>query len=154
MTSSVSSATSAAASQATIRQTIAGNFDTFLQLLTTQLQEPEPARSARHQPVHPAAGAVLRGRAAAQDQRSPGDARGRLDEQPGGERGGYLGATITADGSTTTLADGKATWSLTAAKPAAKARSRSSIQRADRLHRRRGAIDGRHLQFHMGWANR
>ena len=34
-------------------------------------QEPEPARSARHQPVHPAAGAVLRRRAAAQDQRLP-----------------------------------------------------------------------------------
>src|SRR5216110_973743 len=42
MTSSVSSATSAAASQATTRQTIAGNFDTFLQLLTTQLQNQNP----------------------------------------------------------------------------------------------------------------
>ena len=121
MTSSVSSATSAAASQAATRQTIAGNFDTFLQLLTTQLQNQNPldpldTNQFTQQLVQ---------FSSVEQQLKTNDFLATLVDASTSNRAasaaGYLGATITADGSTTTLADGKATWSLTAAKPAAKA---------------------------------
>jgi len=34
-------------------QQLAGNYDTFLTLLTTQLKNQNPLHSARHQSVHP-----------------------------------------------------------------------------------------------------
>ena len=53
---------------------IAGNFQTLPDAADDAIAEPESARSAGHQPVHPAARAIRRRRAAAQDQRSAGHA--------------------------------------------------------------------------------
>ena len=47
---------------------LSGNFDTFLQLLTTQLKNQDPTVADGFQPVHPAAGRVQPGRAADQHQ--------------------------------------------------------------------------------------
>jgi len=122
MTSSVSSATSsAAASQAATRQTIAGNFDTFLQLLTTQLQNQNPldpldTNQFTQQLVQ---------FSSVEQQLKTNDYLAKLVDASATDRaasaGGYLGATITADGSTTTLANGQATWNLSLNKPATKA---------------------------------
>ena len=121
MTTSVSSSTSAAASQASTRQTIAGNFDTFLQLLTTQLQNQNPldpldTNQFTQQLVQ---------FSSVEQQLKTNDFLATLVDASTTNRAasaaGYLGATVTADGSTTTLANSKATWTLTAAKPAAKA---------------------------------
>ena len=72
--------------------------------------EPEPARSARHQPVHPAAGAVRRRRAAAEDERPALDAG-----QPAADRAVDPGAGLRrqdrrVDGSTTALTNSSAIW--------------------------------------------
>ena len=122
MTSSISSATSSAASsQASTRQTIAGNFDTFLQLLTTQLQNQNPldpldTNQFTQQLVQ---------FSQVEQQLKSNDYLATLVDASATSRavsaGGYLGANITADGSTTTLANGKASWSLNLTKPATKA---------------------------------
>jgi len=122
MTSSISSATSStAASQASTRQTIAGNFDTFLQLLTTQLQNQNPldpldTNQFTQQLVQ---------FSQVEQQLKSNDYLATLVDASATSRaisaGGYLGANITADGSTTTLANGKASWSLGLTKPATKA---------------------------------
>jgi flagellar basal-body rod modification protein FlgD len=65
---------------------IANNFDQFLTLLTTQLRNQNAARSARHQSVHPAAGAVRRRRAAAQAERDADGAARRQQGDHGRER--------------------------------------------------------------------
>jgi flagellar basal-body rod modification protein FlgD len=120
---SVSSATSSdiAASLSTSRQTIAGNFDTFLQLLTTQLQNQNPldpldTNQFTQQLVE---------FSSVEQQLKTNDLLGSLVTANTSNRAaaaaGYLGASITADGSTTSLADGKASWTFSAAKPAAKA---------------------------------
>src|SRR5689334_9511292 len=120
---SVSSATSTdiAASLSTSRQTIAGNFDTFLQLLTTQLQNQNPldpldTNQFTQQLVE---------FSSVEQQLKTNDLLGSLVTANTANRAaaaaGYLGASITADGSTTSLADGKASWTFSAAKPAAKA---------------------------------
>ena len=122
MTSSISSATSSAASsQTATRQTIAGNFDTFLQLLTTQLQNQNPldpldTNQFTQQLVQ---------FSGVEQQLKTNDYLATLVDASASSRavaaGGYLGANVTADGSTTTLADGKASWSLSLTKPATKA---------------------------------
>ena len=66
---------------------IAGNFQTFLTAADHAAAEPEPARSARHQPVHPAAGAVRRRRAAAQDQRLSSSTLVSLQQTDAGDPG-------------------------------------------------------------------
>jgi flagellar basal-body rod modification protein FlgD len=119
--SSTSSTADIAASNASSRQTIAGNFDTFLQLLTTQLQNQNPldpldTNQFTQQLVE---------FSGVEQQLKTNDLLGSLVTSATANRAasaaGYLGATITADGSTTTLADGKAQWTFSSAKPAAKA---------------------------------
>jgi flagellar basal-body rod modification protein FlgD len=119
--SSTSSTTDIASSNASSRQTIAGNFDTFLQLLTTQLQNQNPldpldTNQFTQQLVE---------FSGVEQQLKTNDLLGSLVTSATASRAasaaGYLGAAITADGSTTTLADGKAQWTFTSAKPAAKA---------------------------------
>src|SRR5215218_3153539 len=64
-------------------------------------QEPEPARPARHQPVHAAARAVRLGRAAAEIERH---ALGPLDDGQGSttsNAASFIGMQVTADGATT-----------------------------------------------------
>ncbi len=125
MTAGISSLTSLSGASAgktsSDASTIAGNFNQFLTLLTTQLQNPEPARSPRHQPVHPAAGAVRLGRAAAQDQRPARQPDHRSKASAAATASGLIGKTVTADGATTSLADGSASWTLNPARAATKA---------------------------------
>ena len=64
----------AAAANALASQQIAGNFQSFLTPADDAIAEPESARSAGHQPVHPAARRIRRRPAAAQHQRLAGDA--------------------------------------------------------------------------------
>jgi flagellar basal-body rod modification protein FlgD len=109
------------ASQAATRKTIAGNFDTFLQLLTTQLQNQNPLdpldTNQFTQQLVQFTGveqslktndllATLIGLGASTNAASAAS---------------YLGASITADGSSAALSNGKASWAFAAAKPAAKA---------------------------------
>jgi flagellar basal-body rod modification protein FlgD len=110
-----------AASQSSARRTIAGNFDTFLQLLTTQLQNQSPldpldTNQFTQQLVQ---------FSAVEQTLKTNDLLATLVSASTASRAagaaGYLGATITADGSKTTLADGKATWHLNSSRAAAKA---------------------------------
>src|ERR1700755_2209849 len=114
-------ASSIATSNASSRQTIAGNFDTFLQLLTTQLQNQNPldpldTNQFTQQLVE---------FSGVEQQLKTNDLLDSLVTNAAANRAasaaGYLGATITADGSTTSLSDGAAQWTFNAAKPAAKA---------------------------------
>src|SRR6476659_9948668 len=118
---SSTSAAGIAASQASSRKTIAGNFDTFLQLLTTQLQNQNPldpldTNQFTQQLVE---------FSGVEQALKTNDLLGTLVSASTANRAasaaGYLGATITADGSTTALSVGKAAWTFSAAKPAAKA---------------------------------
>jgi flagellar basal-body rod modification protein FlgD len=118
---SSTSASSVAASQATSRKTIAGNFDTFLQLLTTQLQNQNPldpldTNQFTQQLVQ---------FSSVEQALKTNDLLASLVSASASDRAagaaGYLGATITADGSQTSLSNGKAVWNLSATKPAAKA---------------------------------
>jgi flagellar basal-body rod modification protein FlgD len=118
---SSTSAADIAASQASSRKTIAGNFDTFLQLLTTQLQNQNPldpldTNQFTQQLVQ---------FSGVEQALKTNDYLATLVAASAADRAasaaGYLGATITADGSTTSLVDGKAAWTFSASKPAAKA---------------------------------
>src|SRR6476469_8276707 len=119
----VSGVGSSSSSSSTVidRTTIANNFDTFLQLLTTQLKNQNPldpldTNQFTQQLVE---------FSGVEQQLKTNDLLGSLVTSATANRAasaaGYLGATITADGSTTTLADGKAQWTFSSAKPAAKA---------------------------------
>src|SRR5689334_12020722 len=120
-TSATSTSSSSTDSTGVDNSTIAGNFQTFLQLLTTQLQNQNPldpldTNQFTQQLVE---------FSGVEQQLKTNDLLGSLVTSATASRAasaaGYLGATITADGSTTTLADGKAQWTFTSAKPAAKA---------------------------------
>ena len=119
--STTSSPSDIAASNTASRQTIAGNFDTFLKLLTTQLQNQNPldpldTNQFTQQLVE---------FSGVEQALKTNDLLGTLVSASTANRAasaaGYLGATITADGSTTALSAGKAAWTFSAAKPAAKA---------------------------------
>src|SRR4051794_38809200 len=116
---SSSSAATLAASQTSSKQTIAGNFDTFLQLLTTQLQNQNPMDPLDTNQFT----SQLVQFSSVEQQLKTNDLLTTLVSTNTATivsaSAGYLGAQITADGSTTTLADGTANWSLTASKPAA-----------------------------------
>jgi flagellar basal-body rod modification protein FlgD len=123
MTTTISSSAAASltASQSGSKQTIAGNFDTFLQLLTTQLQNQNPMDPLDTNQFT----AQLVQFSSVEQQLKTNDLLTTLVSANAANivsaSAGYLGAEITADGSVTALADGKATWALNAAKPAAKA---------------------------------
>lgn len=123
MVSSVSTSaiSDLAASQASSKKTIAGNFDQFLQLLTTQLQNQNPldpldTNQFTQQLVE---------FSSVEQQLKTNDLLTTLVTSSTADRAasaaGYLGATITADGSTTGLANGKASWAWTSARAASKA---------------------------------
>ncbi|MDQ0471304.1 flagellar hook assembly protein FlgD [Labrys wisconsinensis] len=122
MTSVSSSSSGAlAASQTNAKQTIAGNFDTFLQLLTTQLQNQNPLDPLD---TNQFTSQLVQFSSVEQQLRTNDLLTTLVSANAAGivsASAGYLGAEITADGSVTTLAAGKAAWTLNAAKPAAKA---------------------------------
>jgi flagellar basal-body rod modification protein FlgD len=139
--SSTASATDIATSNASSRKTIAGNFDTFLQLLTTQLQNQNPldpldTNQFTQQLVE---------FSGVEQQLKTNDLLGSLVTSATASRAasaaGYLGATITADGSTTTLADGKAQWTFTSARPAAKATLTVVDSTGQTVYTRTSALD-------------
>lgn len=115
---SAKSGTGAASSDAS---TIAGNFNQFLTLLTTQLQNQNPldpldTNQFTQQLVQ---------FASVEQQLKTNDQLGSLitasKASAAATASGLIGKTVTADGATTSLAEGSATWSLNPARAAAKA---------------------------------
>jgi flagellar basal-body rod modification protein FlgD len=109
------------ASQASSSKTIAGNFTTFLSLLTTQLQNQNPldpldTNQFTQQLVQ---------FTGVEQMLKTNDLLATLLEAcsagSAASAANYIGKSVTADGSATTLADGKAQWSWTAPRAAAKA---------------------------------
>ena len=79
---------------------LAGQFPDLPDAADDAAAEPEPARSARHQPVHPAARAVRRRRAADQAER-PARLAGRLQKTAQATQAlAFVGKTVAVDGST------------------------------------------------------
>ena len=74
--------------------------------------EPEPARSAGHQPVHPATGRIRRRPAAAQHQRLAGHPGLAAADRQATQALNYVGKTAVVSGSTAALANSTATWQL------------------------------------------
>ncbi len=115
-------ATSAVGANATAsvigRQTIASNFDTFLQLLTTQLRNQNPLdpldTNQFTQQLVQFAGVEQQLRT-----NESLEALVKLTKISQNTAAlGYVGATITAEGATTQLQDGLAVWYLTSPRPA------------------------------------
>jgi flagellar basal-body rod modification protein FlgD len=142
-TSGIGSSTGAdiATSNASSRQTIAGNFDTFLQLLTTQLQNQNPldpldTNQFTQQLVE---------FSGVEQQLKTNDLLGSLVTNAAANRAasaaGYLGASITADGSTTALSNGKAQWTFNAAKPAARATMTVTDATGQTVYSKTAALD-------------
>ena len=114
-------------------------------------QEPEPARSARHQPVHPAARAVRAGRAAAQAERRSSPRWSSLREDRAGDHGARL-CRLDRRGRRRRpprSSNGKATWSFDAPKPVDRHRHDQERDRPDRLHRQLHD-QRRHAELHLG----
>jgi flagellar basal-body rod modification protein FlgD len=108
---------SAAVSSAVSNNTIAGNFTTFLQLLTTQLQNQNPldpldTNQFTQQLVE---------FAQVEQQLKSNDALSTLVSLQQTAQAtsalGLVGATVVVDGQTAQLANGSATWTLSASKP-------------------------------------
>ena len=122
MTAGISSLTSlsgaSAGKTASDASTIAGNFNQFLTLLTTQLQNQNPldpldTNQFTQQLVQ------------FEQQLKTNDQLGNLitasKASAAATASGLIGKTVTADGATASLAEGKATWTLDPARAAAKA---------------------------------
>jgi flagellar basal-body rod modification protein FlgD len=118
--SSVVSATtsSAASTSATRDNTIAGNFQTFLQLLTTQLKNQNPldpldTNQFTQQLVQ---FAQVEQQLKSNDQLNALVALQKTAQ--GTQALNFVGQTVAVDGTTAPLADGSATWLLSTTKPA------------------------------------
>jgi flagellar basal-body rod modification protein FlgD len=109
------------ASQAATRKTIAGNFDTFLQLLTTQLQNQNPLDPLDTNQFTQQLVQFTGVEQSLKTNDLLATLIGLSASSNAATAASYLGASITADGSSSSLTDGKASWAFNAAKPAAKA---------------------------------
>ena len=120
ITSPVSSASPSASSlaSATNNAEIASNFTTFLKLLTTQLQNQDPLSPMDTNQFTQ----QLVEFASVEQQMKSNDALTTLVSLNQAAQStsalNLVGATVVVDGSTTQLANGKATWSLSVSKPA------------------------------------
>jgi flagellar basal-body rod modification protein FlgD len=120
LASPVTSATPSANSlaSATNSTEIASNFTTFLKLLTTQLQNQDPLSPMDTNQFTQ----QLVEFASVEQQMKSNDALTTLVSLNQAAQStsalNLVGATVVVDGSTTQLANGKATWSLSASKPA------------------------------------
>ncbi|KMO40517.1 flagellar hook capping protein [Methylobacterium variabile] len=125
MTAGISSLTSLSGSSAgktaSDASTIAGNFNQFLTLLTTQLKNQNPldpldTNQFTQQLVQ---------FASVEQQLKTNDQLGSLitasKASAAATASGLIGKTVTADGATTSLAEGSATWTLNPARAATKA---------------------------------
>ncbi len=121
MTAGISSLTSLSnptgAKASSDASTIAGNFNQFLTLLTTQLQNQNPldpldTNQFTQQLVQ---------FASVEQQLKTNDQLGSLitasKASAAATASGLIGKTVTADGATSSLADGSATWTLTRRAP-------------------------------------
>jgi flagellar basal-body rod modification protein FlgD len=116
---SVGSVASTNASQvAASRATIAGNFDTFLLLLTTQLKNQNPLDPLD---TNQFTQQLVQFAGVEQQIRSNESLEALVNLNKTSQLAtarGYVGATVTADGSTTALKSGVATWYVTAPRAA------------------------------------
>ena len=113
--------TAAAADALPARQQLAGNFDTFLTLLTTQLQNQDPLISDGYQSVHRAACRVCRGRAADQHEHQPATLISMQQTSEASQALQLVGSNVTINGNTATLSKATgspATWGLYSPSPA------------------------------------
>ncbi|MEH3145037.1 MAG: flagellar hook assembly protein FlgD [Methylobacterium frigidaeris] len=116
-----STGTSTTGGTATNGSTIAGNFNQFLTILTTQLRNQNPldpldTNQFTQQLVQ---------FASVEQQLKTNDLLSTMStankSTTAASTAGLIGRTVTADGATSTLAEGKASWTLTAARAATKA---------------------------------
>ncbi|GJE25934.1 flagellar hook assembly protein FlgD [Methylobacterium organophilum] len=119
--SNISSSASTSSSASKDAATIAGNFTQFLTLLTTQLKNQNPldpmdTNQFTQQLVQ---------FAGVEQQLKTNDQLGSIltsaKAAASGSAPGFLGKTVTADGTQSQLSDGTATWTLTADRAATKA---------------------------------
>ena len=116
--------------------TLAGNFQTFLTLLTTQLQNQNPLDPLDTNQFTAAAGAVRRRRAAAQDRTtsSPaGHACNRPRRRP--RRWASSARPRLVDGTPRPLTNSSATWHSERADATPRQHHHRQCQRPDRVHR-------------------
>jgi flagellar basal-body rod modification protein FlgD len=126
-------ATATPKGNAVSRQTIAQNFDTFLQLLTTQLRNQSPLDPLD---TNQFTAQLVQFAEVEQTMRSNDTLEALLALQKAGQTStavSYLGSTIVAEGSQAPLIDGKAEWTLTSPK-AAKATMTVRNQRGEIVH--------------------
>jgi len=114
----LNSASSTAAAAGVSRQTIAGNFDTFLLLLTTQLKNQNPldpldTNQFTQQIVQ---FAQVEQQLKANDQLATLVSLQKTAQATAAL--GFVGQSVVVDGSTAQLANGRAIWSFTSPKPA------------------------------------
>ena len=118
---SVASSSSASASTKASAQEIAGNFQQFLTLLTTQLKNQNPLdpmdTNQFTQQLVQFAGVEQQLKTNDRLESILTNAKASAVSQASG----LIGQTVTADGKTATLADSKATWTLTPARAAKQA---------------------------------
>lgn len=116
-TSATSSGSSAATSAAS-KSTLAENFQSFLQLLTTQLQHQSPLDPLD---TNQFTQQLVQFAQVEQQLKSNQELETLVSLQKTAQQTqalGFVGTTVAVDGSTTKLANGTATWSFTASKPA------------------------------------
>jgi flagellar basal-body rod modification protein FlgD len=116
-TSATSSGTSALTSAAS-KSTLAENFQSFLQLLTTQLQHQSPLDPLD---TNQFTQQLVQFAQVEQQLKSNQQLETLVSLQKTAQQTqalGFVGTTVAVDGATTKLASGKATWSFTASKPA------------------------------------
>src|SRR5712691_12844697 len=120
--SSIASASSAAASSATTgvdKSTIAGNFQTFLTLLTTQLKNQNPLDPLD---TNQFTQQLVQFAQVEQQLRENEQLATLVSLQKTTQANAalnFVGQTVVVDGATAQLANGQATWSFTSPKPAA-----------------------------------
>ena len=131
------SSTSATSSATGVdKDTLAGNFQTFLTLLTTQLKNQNPLDPLDTNQFTAAARAVRPGRAAAQVRTtsSPRWSRCRRPRSPP-QRSSSSARRSRSTARPRRSQNGAATWDLTVPKPATGDRQHQERDRPDRLHR-------------------
>jgi len=117
-TSATSSSGSGSGATATATAGIADNFNTFLSLLTTQLKNQNPLDPLN---TNQFTQQLVQFAQVEQQIKSNDQLKSLVALQQTAETTqalGYVGKNVVVDGTTTALADGKATWNLTTTKPA------------------------------------
>jgi len=112
-----STTSGATMSSAADKTTLAGNFDTFLKLLTTQLKNQNPLEPLD---TNQFTQQLVQFAGVEQQINMNSQLTTLVSLQKATQTTsamGFLGATATADGTTTALANGKASWTFTADKP-------------------------------------